>query len=99
MNKQASNNEQISAKSLHRRRVLTALTYLFLKRSKRYLPPVIRAIAGIILVCMGILGFLPVLGFWMIPLGVALIATDLPPLGRWVKRRLWESRRRHLQLR
>jgi hypothetical protein len=27
----------------------------------------------------GVFGFLPVLGFWMLPLGVALIALDLPP--------------------
>jgi hypothetical protein len=26
----------------------------------------------------GVFGFLPILGFWMLPLGVALIALDLP---------------------
>jgi hypothetical protein len=26
----------------------------------------------------GVLGFLPVLGFWMFPLGVAFVALDLP---------------------
>jgi hypothetical protein len=26
----------------------------------------------------GLLGFLPVLGFWMLPLGLALLAIDLP---------------------
>ena len=26
----------------------------------------------------GVFGFLPVLGFWMLPLGAALIALDLP---------------------
>jgi hypothetical protein len=26
----------------------------------------------------GVLGFLPVLGFWMLPLGLALFAMDLP---------------------
>ena len=34
----------------------------------------------------GVLGFLPVLGFWMLPLGLALFAMDLPflrgPLAR-----------------
>jgi hypothetical protein len=42
----------------------------------------------------GVLGFLPVLGFWMIPLGLILIAQDLPflrrPLARmfaWVARK------------
>ena len=26
----------------------------------------------------GVFGFLPILGFWMLPLGVAFIALDLP---------------------
>jgi hypothetical protein len=26
----------------------------------------------------GFLGFLPILGFWMVPLGLALIAIDVP---------------------
>lgn len=30
----------------------------------------------------GILGFLPILGFWMVPLGLALLAQDVPPLQR-----------------
>jgi hypothetical protein len=34
----------------------------------------------------GILGFLPILGFWMLPLGLAVLAVDLPfmqgPLAR-----------------
>jgi len=36
----------------------------------------------------GVLGFLPVLGFWMLPLGIALLALDLPflrgPLARFM---------------
>ena len=28
----------------------------------------------------GMLGFLPILGFWMVPLGLALLALDVPPL-------------------
>jgi hypothetical protein len=27
----------------------------------------------------GVFGFLPILGFWMLPLGVALIGLDIPP--------------------
>jgi hypothetical protein len=30
----------------------------------------------------GVFGFLPVLGFWMAPLGLALVAVDVPPLRR-----------------
>ena len=29
----------------------------------------------------GVLGFLPILGFWMFPLGLALVALDIP----WTK--------------
>jgi hypothetical protein len=39
---------------------------------------------GLILVLAGLVGFLPVVGFWMIPLGVSLLAIDIP-----VVRRVW----------
>ena len=51
---------------------------------------------GIILVIGGILGFLPILGFWMVPLGLIVLSVDLPIVRRW-RRRLdlwWERRRR-----
>ncbi len=35
------------------------------------------------LVVGGILGFLPVLGFWMIPLGLLVLSQDLPAVRRW----------------
>jgi hypothetical protein len=40
----------------------------------------IRIPAGVLLTCGGVFGFLPVLGFWMIPLGLVLLADDVPPL-------------------
>jgi len=40
------------------------------------------------LIIGGILGFLPILGFWMLPLGFALLAIDLPPLQRPLARLL-----------
>ncbi|MEI2733690.1 MAG: PGPGW domain-containing protein [Rhodoblastus sp.] len=40
-------------------------------------PPV-----GVALVVMGLFGFLPVLGFWMIPLGLAVLAVDFPAAER-----------------
>jgi hypothetical protein len=43
---------------------------------------VIRISLAILLVLCGIVGFLPILGFWMIPLGLALIAQDVPLLRR-----------------
>jgi hypothetical protein len=38
-------------------------------------------VAGVLIVG-GVLGFLPILGFWMIPLGLVLVAQDLPFLRR-----------------
>src|SRR5262245_21523309 len=53
---------------------------------------------GIALVAAGLLGFLPILGFWMVPLGLAILAQDIPflrpPLARalaWINRK-WEGR-------
>src|SRR5690242_4433342 len=73
----------------------------FAARSLRYLtesspwvrvPPALAFIAG------GMLGFLPILGFWMIPLGLILLAQDVTPLRRpiglalnWVDRKLPEQ--------
>jgi len=37
----------------------------------------VRITAGISLTFGGVLGFLPVLGFWMLPLGLALLAEDV----------------------
>lgn len=42
-----------------------------------------RIIIGILLIIGGILGFLPVLGFWMIPLGFLILSHDLPAVRRW----------------
>ena len=35
---------------------------------------------GIVLVLGGIFSFLPILGVWMLPLGLMLLAIDFPPL-------------------
>jgi hypothetical protein len=43
---------------------------------------------GITLTIAGLFGFLPVLGFWMTPLGLALLAVDLPFLHRPIARLL-----------
>jgi hypothetical protein len=54
----------------------------------------VRIPVGVMLVGGGFLGMLPLLGFWMLPLGLALLAEDLPRLRRarsrvldWVERR------------
>jgi hypothetical protein len=57
---------------------------------QKNVPPGARSVLGILLICGGILGFLPILGFWMIPLGGVFIALDVPPLRRrliaWLER-------------
>ena len=63
---------------------------------------IVRWVAGILFICGGFLWFLPVLGLWMLPLGLLLIAEDIPPLKRWLVRvamaledrwRRWRARR------
>ncbi len=55
---------------------------------------------GILLLLGGLFSFLPVLGLWMLPLGLILLAYDIPLLKRPVGRalvggeRLWRTWRR-----
>jgi hypothetical protein len=46
--------------------------------------------AGIALTVGGVVGFLPILGFWMVPLGLAVLAQDVPvmrpPLARLLRK-------------
>jgi hypothetical protein len=41
---------------------------------------------GVALVFYGLLGFLPVLGFWMIPAGFIVLATAIPAVRRFNRR-------------
>lgn len=40
----------------------------------------VRLPVAVLLILGGLVGFLPVLGFWMLPLGLLLLAIDLPAL-------------------
>ena len=62
--------------------------------SKRHLPPGVRLIAGLLLMAGGVFGFLPVVGFWMLPLGVAVAALDVVPILRWLGLRKWRRAKR-----
>ena len=54
----------------------------------------VRIPIALLLIVAGCLGFLPVLGFWMIPLGVLLLAQDVAFLRRPVLRLLtWLERK------
>jgi hypothetical protein len=35
---------------------------------------------GVLLTLGGVLGFLPIVGFWMLPIGLVLLADDVPLL-------------------
>ena len=51
--------------------------------------------AGVLLIIGGCLAILPVFGLWMLPLGLMLLADDIPPLRRFRDRVLdWLERRR-----
>jgi hypothetical protein len=43
----------------------------------------VRIAIGGLLVFFGILGFLPFLGFWMIPLGLVVLSIDIPAIRKW----------------
>ena len=52
---------------------------------KIYVPghPLLRIVLGIVLIIGGLLGFLPILGFWMVPLGLVVLSVDLPLVRRF----------------
>lgn len=54
---------------------------------RRHVPPGLRSLLGLVLMVGGLFGFLPVLGFWMLPLGAMLIALDVKPLLGWLRAR------------
>lgn len=55
--------------------------------AERRIPPGIRSLVGIGLIFAGTLGFLPVLGFWMLPLGVAVLWVDIRQAYRAIRNR------------
>lgn len=66
----------------------------YFDRLKRHPDPWVRRAGGVLLVIGGLLGFLPVLGFWMIPLGLILLSDDIPWLRRHRRRsQVWLLRR------
>ena len=77
------------------RRLRSAVGWL-LAPSRRW----VRLPAGLLLVLGSLLAILPVFGLWMLPLGLALIAEDVPLLKAWLERMagrsqaLWRGWRR-----
>ena len=54
-----------------------------LRRKLRNMPnPYLRKTVGVLLIIGGIFWFLPILGLWMIPLGILVLSVDFP----WARR-------------
>jgi hypothetical protein len=75
-------------------RIARASRYLRQPAAKAYRLP-----SAVLLTLGGMAGFLPILGFWMLPLGLLLLAIDVPrlrsPMARmldWIERR-WPPRK------
>jgi hypothetical protein len=45
-----------------------------------------RRVLSCVLIAGGLLGFLPVVGFWMLPLGLLVLSVDSPWVRRWRRR-------------
>jgi len=54
----------------------------------------LRWAVGLLLIAGGFAGFLPVLGFWMIPLGILLLASGSPRVRELAKRAIRWARNR-----
>ncbi|HEV7254512.1 MAG TPA: hypothetical protein VGN97_15615 [Mesorhizobium sp.] len=54
-----------------------------------------RITIGCLLILFGIFGFLPILGFWMVPLGLLVLSYEFARVRRWRRRSaVWWERRR-----
>lgn len=55
----------------------------------------LRITIGFVLILLGIFGFLPILGFWMIPVGLLVLSYEFAMVRRWRRRfELWWAERR-----
>ena len=61
-------------------------------RERRY--RLLRIPLALVLIPGGMLGFLPVLGFWMLPVGLLLLAVDIPAMQPTISSALIRGRRR-----
>ena len=83
---------------LFRRRVPTKVStfILWLREPSSFL---VRVVVACLLILGGVFSFLPIFGLWMLPLGLLLIAQDIPILQkpllmalRWIEAK-WEQLR------
>ena len=66
------------------KRRIADYTYRLLSWGQNHVPPGVRSVVGCLFIIGGIFGFLPILGFWMLPLGIAFVALDVPPARRHI---------------
>ncbi len=58
-----------------------------------------RLVLGVLCLLGGFLGFLPVLGFWMVPLGLIILSVDFPAVRKFRRKqeirfgRWWQKRK------
>jgi hypothetical protein len=62
------------------RQVPAAARFLRWLRQRHLL--IVRIPLALLLILGGIFSFLPILGLWMLPLGLLVLAVDIPPLRR-----------------
>ncbi len=70
----------------HYKRRMAAFTVRGMDWSLENLPPGVRFVLGLFLMAGGLVGFLPIVGFWMFPLGIGFVAMDIPPMRRRLRR-------------
>ena len=65
---------------------------------------IVRITRGVALVVVGgLFGWLPILGYWMVPLGLLVLAADSPMIRRWNRRvgvavvGWWRGRKRKMK--
>lgn len=58
--------------------MVAAITVLLLRWGIRDVPVGVRSVFGVLLMVAGVFGFLPIIGFWLFPIGVAFVALDVP---------------------
>tara|TARA_A100001037_G_scaffold148540_3_gene134150 strand:+ start:6752 stop:7048 length:297 start_codon:yes stop_codon:yes gene_type:complete len=75
------------------KRKVADYTFRTLRWGQNHVPVGVRSLIGALFMVGGVFGFLPMLGFWMLPLGVAFIALDVPPARRHIE--AWMGRLYH----
>lgn len=63
-------------------------------RLLRHIAKGLRIVLGVLLIIGGLLGFLPIVGFWMLPLGAIMLAREIPAVARLLERLQQRWRRR-----